>query len=157
MGQFYKILKADPLGEPWTPKMAGAKPIQNFWCQVAEEELPVSIGKQVPNILTPGQNVYGDLMKATSAKGNDYWKFKSAKVPDDVQRPADTAAPAVDSGSSPAWFKPYADKIDAMHKMVVGEEEPAQEAEKTSGEPLADEDKAVLDGIFGADPEPEEA
>lgn len=167
MAEFYKILKADPLGDPWTPNMPGAKPIQNFWCQVEGEELPVSIGKQVGNTLTPGQNVYGDLMKARSSKGNDYWKFKSAKVPDDVQRPADSAAPPTSvSGEIPGWFMPYGNMITDTYKMVKelhgGElqdepETPKEEAkpvEQVSGEPLSEEDQTMLDDIFGGEKEP---
>lgn len=155
MAQFYKILKADPLGDPWTPSMPGAKPIQNFWCQVAEEELPVSIGKQVGNTLAPGQHVYGDLMKATSAKGNDYWKFKSAKVPDDVQRPADTAAPATqpsgDQTKVPDWFIPVLNQINDIHKMLKdlhGGEDTPEEPKPAEPEPLSAEDQATIDDIF---------
>lgn len=126
MSQFYKLLKADPLGDPWTPNFPDAKPIQNWWCQVEGEEWPVSIGKQVGASLTPGQHVYGDLLKAKSQKGTDFWKFKSAKVPEGVPVPADTPAQAVAqqatgqniSEQAPAWFTPFANQMSAIEKMV---------------------------------------
>lgn len=174
MAQFYKILKADPLGEPWTPSQPGAKAIQNYWCQVEGEEWAVSVGKQVGNTLVPGQHIYGDLLKARSQKGNDYWKFKSVQVPDDVQRPADTPAQAtaqqatgqrpVDmSATQPDWFQPWANMILDTYKMVkelhgglekgaaVKEPEPAKE-----DAPAVDEETmAVVNEIF-PDAEPEE-
>ncbi len=125
MSQFYKILKADPLGQPWTPNAPDAKPIQNFWCQAEGLDKDVSIGKQVPNTLTPGEQVYGDLMYAKSQKGTEYWKFKSAKVPDDVPRPASSPAQAtaqqatrpVDmSATQPDWFQPWANVLIDLQK-----------------------------------------
>ena len=128
MAQFFKILKADALGDPWTPNAPDAKPIQNYWCQVEGQDKPVSIGKQVGNHLNAGEHVYGDLMYAKSQKGTEYWKFKSAKVPDDVQRPADSPAqaqaqqatgsqPAPNlSASMPEWFMPVANQIDYIFR-----------------------------------------
>lgn len=171
MSQFYKILKADPLGEPWTPSQPGAKAIQNYWCQVEGEEWAVSVGKQVGNTLTPGQHIYGDLMKAKSQKGTDYWKFKSAQVPDDVQRPADTLAQAVAqqatgrqvdmSATQPDWFQPWANMILDTYKMVKDlhgglekgaavKEEPVKEVE-----PVDEETMAVVNEIF-PDAEPDD-
>lgn len=124
MSQFYKVLKADPLGEPYTPNFAGAKPTQTYWCQVEGEELAVSIGKQVGNTLAPGQHVYGDLIKATSQKGTNYWKFKSQKVPEGVDRPASSPAQAVAQQAVgapvgegiPAWFLPFGNILIALEK-----------------------------------------
>lgn len=178
MAQFYKVLKADPLGDPWTPNQPDAKPIQNYWCQVEGEELAVSIGKQVPNTITPGESVYGDLMKAQSQKGTNYWKFKSQKVPDGVQRPANSPAQAqaqqatgggVDmSARIPDWFMPFGNMLIYVHaqlKAMDGDaaDEPTQtapapsepatapstEVEQIGGEPISEDDKAMLDGIFG--------
>lgn len=118
MGQFYKILKADPLGEPWTPSQPGAKPIQNWWCQVDGEEWAVSIGKQVGNSLHPGQHVYGNLMKARSQKGTDYWKFKSEQVPEGVQRPADTPAQA--TAQSATGAQQFAEEWAGKQELVGG-------------------------------------
>ena len=137
MAEFYKVLKADPLGEPWTPSQPGAKAIQNYWCQVEGEEWAVSVGKQVGNTLVPGQHIYGDLIKARSQKGTDYWKFKGEQVPDDVQRPADNPAQAVAqaatgqrpvdmSASMPDWFKPWANLLQDISKdlkALKGEDE----------------------------------
>ena len=177
MSQFYKVLKADPLGEPWTPNAPDAKPIQNYWCQVEGEELAVSIGKQVGNHLTPGESIYGDLMKATSQKGTNYWKFKSAKIPEGTVRPASTPAQAtaqqatghrVDmSAKQPDWFQPWANLILDTYKMVkelhgglekgaAVKEEPVAEpvaeepkkVEQIGGEPIDEETKQVLDDIF---------
>lgn len=182
MAQFYKILKADPLGEPWTPSLPGAKPIQNWWCQVEGEELDVSIGKQVGNTLAPGQQIYGDLVKATSQKGTVYWKFKSVKVPDGVQRPASTPAQTTAqeavgfaeewadknvSGTIPGWFIPFGNAIIDIQKdlkLLKGDDypEPAPKPEepKKGVEPISDnvdpETQATLDEIFSPAQEAED-
>ena len=183
MAEFYKILKADPLGAPWTPNAPDAKPIQNYWCQVDGEELAVSIGKQVGNSITPGESVYGDLMKATSQKGTNYWKFKSQKVPEGVTRPASSPAQATaqqatgaaayaqqwadNSGEvMPKWFVPVYNMITYIYQQMkamdgdaVDEPEVAAPAAVTPT-PVSAHDKAVLDGLFGktettTEPEPE--
>lgn len=169
MAQFYKILKADKLGEPWT---SHGKTNQTWWCQVEGVDQDVSIGKQVGNDLVPGMHVYGDLMVAVSQKGTNYFKFKGSQVPEGVQRPADTpqqatAQQAVDmTGQMPGWFVPVANQIqyihDQMKAMDSSEPEPVvepakpAEVEDLGGEPLEPEQKELLDGIFGGDqPEPE--
>ena len=166
MAQFYKILKADPLGEPWTPSAPDAKPIQNYWCQVEGEEWAVSIGKQVGNSIAVGEHIYGDLIKTTSHKGTNYWKFKSAKVPEGVVRPTSSpaqttaqqatgASPADLSGTQPSWFTPWGNLLIQLQKdmklLKDGEpdEEPAK-PEQVSGEPIDAETQATLDNIFGA-------
>ncbi len=169
MAEFYKILKADPMGEPYTPSQPGAKPIQSYWCQVEGQERAVMIGKQVGNTLTPGEHVYGNLMYAKSQKGNEYWKFKSEKVPEGTVRPADTPAQAVAqqatgvdmSAKMPDWFQVWANVIQDTHKMVkelhggFAEDEPKEEPKETkgveqiAGDPVDEETKDMLDGIFG--------
>lgn len=168
MAQFYKILKADPLGEPWE---SHGKTNQTYWCQVEGEELAVSISKQVPNTLTPGQHQYGDLMKAKSQKGTDYWKFKGAQVPEGVQRPADSPAQAVAQeavgDNIPAWALPLYNMVEYIYKEMKkmdtsADEEPEVEAkqevkgvESLTDTPVDEETQATLDGIFGAPEEPE--
>lgn len=179
MADFYKVLKADPLGEPYTPNQPGAKAIQSYWCQVEGQDKAVMIGKQVRDDgvapLVPGQHVYGDLMYAKSQKGNEYWKLKSAQVPEGVQRPADSPAQAQAqhatgtqpnlSAQMPDWFMPVANQIDyifrEMKKMDAdqpgnGQPEPVepQHVEHVGGEPLDEETQKTLDDIFGA-PEPD--
>jgi hypothetical protein len=176
MADFYKVLKADPLGDPWTPNAPDAKPIQNYWCQVEGQDLPVSIGKQVGNTVTPGTHVYGDLMFAKSQKGTQYWKFKSQKVPEGVQRPADSPAqataqaatqtplPNMSATGMPEWFMPVANQIDyifrEMKKMDADapqETAPAPDepkgVEHYAGDPVDKETQAKLDDIFGPEPE----
>jgi hypothetical protein len=131
------------------------------------------IGKQVGNSLLPGQHVYGDLVYAKSQKGNEYWKLKSAKIPEGVQRPADSPIQATAqqatgqqpvnmSAQMPDWFQPWANTIKETHKMVKdlhgGEEtpppvaeEPAAEPEKPTimnGEPLPAEEVEEIEGMF---------
>lgn len=176
MAQFFKILKADALGDPWTPNAPDAKPIQNYWCQVEGQDKPVSIGKQVGNHLNAGEHVYGDLMYAKSQKGTEYWKFKSVKVPDDVQRPADSPAQAQAqqaTGSQPAanmsaqmpeWFMPVANQIDyifrEMRKMDADQPNSVEpmpvttaldeaQAGEVVGAPIDEVTQATLDDIFG--------
>lgn len=163
MPQFYKVLKADPLGEPYTPNFEGAKATQTFWCQLEGVDKDVSIGKQVPNTLTPGESIYGDLVYAKSQRGTEYWKFKSSKVPEGVQRPATTPAQAtaqqaVQGDGVPAWFVPYGNMIDyiykEMKKMDADSPEPApatpEKVEPLPGsEPLSEEEQTKLDDIFG--------
>jgi len=172
MAQFYKVLKADPLGEPWTPNFPDAKPIQNYWCQVEGEEWDVSIGKQVPGTVTPGESVYGDLLKAKSQKGTDYWKFKSQKVPEGVQRPASTPAQAQAQAATtpvgdgvPGWAVPLYNMVEYIYKEMKkmdtdAEPEPPvekpAEVEQVAGEPLDEETKQTLDNIFGQPETPED-
>lgn len=183
MAQFYKVLKADPLGDPWTPSFEGAKPTQNFWCQFEGVEKNVSVGKQVPNTLVPGEQVYGDLVYAKSQKGNEYWKFKSQKVPDGVQRPASSPAQAqaqqatgqVVGENVPGWAVPLYNMVEYIYKEMKKMETPDSDpmpkpstAEPLSqpvskgveqvggGTPVDDVTKATLDGIFGAPETPED-
>lgn len=167
MSQFYKILTADPLGEPYTPSFAGAKPTQTYWCQFEGVDKAVSMGKQVGNVPIPGSHVYGDLLYAKSQKGNEYWKFKSAKVPDGVQRPADSPAQStaqvaigeVVGTGIPAWFQPFGNTIienNKILKQLRGDEpevEPPQKVEQVGGEPLDEDTKQMLDNIFTPDEE----
>ena len=177
MSQFYKVLKADPLGEPYTPSFEGAKATQTYWCQLEGVDKDVSIGKQVPNTLTPGEQIYGDLMYAKSQKGTEYGKFKSAKVPEGVTRPASSPAqaqaqqatgqqPVNMSAQMPDWFQPWANILTDLHKWTkkmdgedITEPEPAKPAEPTTPEPATpvDEDTmAVINEIFPEKPtEPE--
>lgn len=131
MAEFYKVLKADAMGDPYTPSMPGAKPIQSYWCQVEGQEKAVMIGKQVRDdgqpALVAGQHVYGNLMYAKSQKGTEYWKFKGEKVPDGVTRPAESPAQATAqqavgtrqvnmSSEMPDWFKPISNQIDYIFR-----------------------------------------
>lgn len=175
MADFYKILKADPLGEPYTPNMPNAKPIQSYWCQVEGQEKAVMIGKQVGNDLYPGQHVYGDLTYAKSQKGNEYWKFRSAKIPEGVQRPADsptqaTAQAAIGvsttgasnvSDTVPGWFQVYGNMIEFIYKEMraisetpnhnAGEtpKEEAPEKEEPKESVLDETTQETLNAIFG--------
>jgi len=161
MSQFYKVLKADQLG---TPYESHGKQIQTFWCQLEGVDKDVSIGKQVPNTLTPGEQVYGDLMYAKSQRGTEYWKFKSAQVPEGVTRPASSPAQAVAqqatgrqvdmSATQPDWFQPWANMILDTYKMVKelhgGLEKGAavKEPATPSVEPVDEETMAVVNEIF---------
>lgn len=177
MAEFHKVLKADPLGEPWTPNKPGAKPIQNYWCQVEGQDKSVAIGRQTDNPLRPGMHVYGDLMYAKSQKGTEYWKFKGSKVPEGVARPTDdpstpaqaTAQQAVDmSGQVPGWAVPLYNMVEFIYKemkaMSTTEEEPAvttneehKGVEQIAGEPIDEETQSTLDAIFPPSDVPEEA
>lgn len=183
MAQFYKVLKADPLGEPWTPNAPGAKPVQNYWCQLEGLDKDVSIGKQVRDdgrvALSPGQHVYGDLVYAKSQKGTEYWRFKSVQVPEDVQRPADSPAQATAqaattdmSATQPAWFTPWANVLldiqkdlkllkgddipDNSTEEVAAEEKAEEGVEQLAGEPLDADTKKALDDIFTPPEVPED-
>jgi hypothetical protein len=172
MSQFYQILKADPLGDPYTPNFQGAKATQTYWCQFDGVDKDVSMGKQVGNVPIPGSHVYGDLLYAKSQKGNEYWKFKSAKVPDGVQRPASAAMPTPAAahqevgGQTPGWFQPWANLLQETNKMVKelhgGFQEPElpparQGVEQLGGDPLDEVTQARLDDIFTPELTPEDA
>lgn len=170
MAEFYKVLKANPLGEPYTPNMPGAKAIQSYWCQVEGQEKDVMIGKQVRDdgavALSPGQHVYGDLMYAKSQKGNEYWKFKSAQVPEGVQRPADSPAqaqaqqavgqtPTNMSERMPDWFMPVSNQIDYVYREIrklssenTSEQVAPIEPKAVQSEPISEDEMAVIDDIF---------
>lgn len=182
MADFHKVLKADPLGEPWTPDQPGAKPIQNYWCQVEGQEWAVSVGRQTDNPLLPGQHIYGDLTYAKSQKGTEYWKFKSQKVPEGVTRPADTPAqaqaqqatgtqPSNMSAAMPDWFLPINNMIkyiyEQMRKMdddapkeIEGIGAAPKPAPKTTevvgGVDLDPATKAEIDDIFNTPEVPED-
>ncbi len=147
MADFYKILKADMMpGEPYTPPVPNAKPIQSYWCQVEGQEKPFMVGKQVRDdgqpALVAGQQIYGDLVYAKSQRGTEYWKFKSAQVPEGTPRPASTPAQAQAqkavgaqpnmSAQMPDWFMPVANQIDyifrEMRKMDTGVSEEEKRA-----------------------------
>lgn len=178
MADFYKVLKADPLGVPWTPNKPGAKAIQNYWCEVEGQEKAVSIGRQVDNPLRPGVYVYGDLVYTKSQKGTKYWKFKSQQVPEGVARPTDDPATPAQAtaqqatGSQPvgtdvpAWAVPLYNMVEFIYKemkaMSVGEDDlPASKEPSTNGvEVLAgDVDEVTqqtLTEIFGEPETPED-
>lgn len=177
MAQFYKVLKADPLGDPYVnPNVPNAKPVQSYWCQVEGQEKAVMIGKQVRDdgqvALRPGQHVYGDLMYAKSQKGNEYFKFKSAQVPEGVQRPADSPAQATaqaavggtayaekwaeQSGEVvPKWAQPMYnmvtyiyEQMKAMDGDALNDPKPATPVDNLGGEEVDEETKSMLDDIF---------
>lgn len=176
MAEFYKVLTAEPLGDPYS---AHGKMLQNFWCQFEGVDKAVSLSKQVPNTPQLGGYVYGNLMYAKSQKGNEYWKFKSEKVPDGMPRPASTPAQATaqaavgqtpnTSSSMPDWFMPIANQIDyifrEMRKMDSEAPENQQPPVQTTapelevaGEPLDPDTAAQIEDIFGKPaeaPEPE--
>lgn len=177
MSQFFKVLKADPLGDPYTPNFQGAKPTQTYWCQFEGVDKDVSVGKQVRDdgapALVPGQQVYGDLMYAKSQKGTEYWKFKSAKIPEGVERPANTPAQATAQqatgsevgGQVPGWAVPLFNMVEyiykEMKKMDTEAEDPIVEKQdapattEVSAEPIDEDTKKTLDDIFGQPEVPE--
>lgn len=173
MPQFYRILKADPMGDPWTPNKPNAKPIQQFWCQVEGVDLPVRMGKQVPNVPSLVEGHYGVLETAKSQAGNDYMKFVGMQTPQGMQRPRyDAAAPAEtqatvhpsDQKDTPLWFAPYAMKINFIYDEMrnvsstpLTQAQVLDEAKRVETEPIGDGNitKAELEDIFGgsmADP-----
>jgi hypothetical protein len=116
MGEFYKILTASKLGDPYE---SHGKKIQSWWCQVEGQDKDMMIGKMEGTEVRPGQHNYGDLILKTSKKGTEYWKFQGAKVPDGVTPPADEAVASVPAGEQfdmPAWFIPYGNMIEQMYK-----------------------------------------
>lgn len=165
MAGFYKILKADKLGDVWTPSMQGAKPLQRWWCQVEGQDKAVSINRQTDNELRPGQNVYGDLLYAKSQKGTEYWNFKGQKVPDGVQRPMDSpstpaqaAAQEAVGGQMPAWFLPTHNMVKYIYDEMKKLETPEPHAQTKAFNdvmmdnepaPATDAEKDMLDDIFG--------
>lgn len=161
MADFYKILKADPMGDPYTPNAPGAKPIQSYWCQVENQDWAVMVGKQVGNALTPGMHIYGDLTYAKSQKGTEYWKFKSQQVPDDVQRPADSPAQATAqqatgqapnaSDTIPGWAITLVNMVEYIYKEMakMSETPPPKELEHLE-QPA---EQPNLDDIFTPDTE----
>lgn len=172
MAQFYKILKADTMGDPYT---AHGNQLQSYWCQFEGVENSVMLSKKVGNTPQVGTHVYGDLVYAMSQKGNQYWKFKGSQVPEGVPFPADTpaqataqeatgATPSNVSGEVPAWFRPVAAQLADMQKKLdyvyndlkgVEPDVPFEEpkVEQVGGEPLDEKTKQQLDAIFG---EPED-
>lgn len=164
--KFYRVLKADPLGEPWTPKAEGAKPLQTFWCQFEGVDKDVSMSKQVPNTpsLTYGQ--FGYLVDAVSQKGTEYYKFKSVKAPEELEQPryaasdaqeATATKPAAvhpsDQKDTPLWFAPYAIRINQIWEQVKPGELPATDTtpmpQATVFEAAKEESEEIRESIGG--------
>lgn len=163
MSDWYKILKADPLGEPWMPSKPGAKAIQRYWCQAEGQELPLSIGRQIDNPLHPGMNVYGDLVYAKSQKGNVYWKFTSQRPPegetrpmDAPQNPAQAVAQIAVSTEMPGWFVPVANQIKYIYDQLqamdetrtVEEVTPENSGAEVQGKEVDAETLSMIDEMF---------
>lgn len=180
MADYYKVLTADPLGEPYTPNFPDAKPLLSYWCQVEGQEKSVMITKQVGNAVTPGDVVYGDLAYAKSQKGNEYWKFKSQKTPEGQPRPTSAAQGVAQQATGqtqmssriPDWFIPFGKQIEYIYlemrklddtapKEVV--ETPLTQhdvlkavAEENQDKPaMTPEQQATYDEVFGGVPTPE--
>lgn len=106
-------------------------------------------------------------MKATSQKGTNYWKFRSAKVPEGVTRPASTPAQhqaqqatGVDmSATMPDWFQPWANVLETIYrdvKALKGEETttiPGVTKKAPVETPVDDGTLAVIKEIFPETPE----
>ena len=122
MPQFYQVLKADPIGDPYTPSMAGAKPLQSFWCQVEGVEEGVMISKQVPNTPSLTEGHYGVLEQRTSKKGNQYWKFTSMQMPQGTSKPRYDAQPeaqAAPSGVSAKMFHELEQRVTNLETLLA--------------------------------------
>lgn len=149
MPQFYRVLKADPIGDPYTPSMAGAKPLQSFWCQVEDVDDPVMISKQVPNTPSLTEGHYGVLEQRTSAKGNPYWKFTSMQMPQGTSKPKYDAASAPvqqdTSGVSAKMFHDLEQRVSNLEKLMAT---PAVE-DKAVGVAGSETTKEELEDIFG--------
>ena len=174
MADYYKVLTASPLGEPWTPNFPDAKPLQSYWCQFENVDKDVKITKQVPNVVSPGDQVYGDLAYAKSQKGNEYWQFKSQKTPDGQPRatsaPQATAQAATGQSTGhnmsaliPDWFMPYGRQIEFIYLAMKALEDTPSEPLATpltqtsvltladDVEPLSAETEKLMNEVFGVE------
>src|SRR5690606_32919324 len=126
MAQFYNLTSFQQADSPAWSNEYGT--FQTFWANFEGIEGGVMINKRAGTQPAVGQ-VYGDLIQATSAKGNTYWKFKSQTIPAGTPRPATAVtnpvgAPVPDvSGQVPGWFLPFGNMIqyiyNEMKKMDV--------------------------------------
>lgn len=151
--KFFRILKADPLGEPWS---ANGGTFQTFWCQFAGVEHPVKVNKKAGSTpsLTTGQ--FGYLLEQTSQKGTKYYQFKGQQVPQgmaipsyaDAAEPSQPAQPAPsqapvhpsDQKEMPYWFAPYAMKINFIYEEMKGvSDKPMTQQQALDGAKKADE------------------
>lgn len=147
MSKFYEILTASPLGDPW----GEGNKNQTYWCQVDGIDFPVSISAQKP--INPGDQKYGDLItddgKPFKGAKSEYYRFKSAMVPQGTQRPQSTgnAAPtqqtntAVDDSVVPQWFNPYAIMLKQMYEWEKMKHIPVPKEEEPFYEPKPEEKK----------------
>lgn len=146
MPQFYQVLKADPIGDPFTPNQPGAKPLQSYWCQVKDVEEAVMITKQIPNTPSLTEGHYGVLEQRTSKKGNPYWKFTSMQIPQGESKPryAADSAPVqqAPSGVSAGMFHVLEQRVSNLEALLAT---PKQDEPKVE----APVDKAKLEEIFG--------
>jgi len=128
MSQFYTLKEVSKMGDPWE---SHGNQIQSWWGKVEGEDWGVMIGKQVGNELNVGMSLYGDLTKARSKKGNDYWKFKSSQVPEGVERPQNQLTPVSSTLEA---------RVAKLEKMVFGEEPKKEVPKEETDEPLTLED-----------------
>jgi hypothetical protein len=132
MAKFYKLIEVAPMGEPWE---SHGNQIQTWWCKVEGESLGVSIGKKVGNTLRVGEHVYGDLLKAVSGKGNEFWKFKGSQVPEGMERPVSNNSGGDFSGSASGIASQAGEILTLLRdnnrrlKILMGEEEIKEEPE----------------------------
>lgn len=126
--KFFRVLKADPLGDPWTPEADGAKPLQTFWCQFEGVDLPVQMSKQVPNTPSLIYGQFGYLIEKVSQKGTKYYKFKGQKAPEELDQPRYDATDGMVATQPygiqvPASFgqssRDFGAEIDALHEEIV--------------------------------------
>lgn len=150
MPQFYKVLKADPIGDPFTPNRPNAKELQSFWCQVEGQNLPVMMNKQVPNTPSLTQGHYG-VLELAHGKNTDYMKFTSMQVPQGTSIPTYGAAPTSETSSDlESRVKKLEDAVfggeDTQPKGVAGSNTTKEDLEDIFGEDLDVQDIPPREG-----------
>jgi len=111
--KFYKVVSASPLGDPFMN--SHGKSQQSFWCQIDGVDLPVMITKNEGNTPSLTQGNYGFLAELKHGKKTDYYRFRSAPIPQGMEVPSYAEVkttvptrPAVVSDSDiPMWFVPF--------------------------------------------------
>ena len=150
MAKFHKLIEASPMGDPWE---SHGNQIQTWWCKVEGEDLGVSIGKKVGNTLRVGDHLYGDLIKAVSAKGNEFWKFKSVQVPEGMERPVSNNQGGDVNGSASSVAGNASEILRLLKennrilKKLIGEEEDEETPEPAPVEEDEGDRKINLDDI----------
>ena len=129
MGQYVNVVGYEPAGEPWSNQHGT---FQTYWVQVEGLEQSVMMNKKVGSVPKLGAN-YGNVIQATSQKGNQYLKWQGEKVPQgtavpafaqqpqaptQVPQAAPAAVPGMVGGEVPGWAVPMINQMKTMAEQV---------------------------------------
>jgi hypothetical protein len=120
MAQWYNLKSYKETDGTWSNSYGTFK---TYWVEFEGIEGGVMLNKKEGSAPSLGA-IYGDLVQATSQKGNTYWKFKTQKKPDGEEAPEYETAPQptqstpADTSTIPEWARPLANQVNAIEKKL---------------------------------------